>query len=118
MGLTFENANLDFAGDYARGRARVRRRRDRRASLEQVHADEIRHVHFGWVWLRRLAPRGRDPWDAYHAHVRPPLGPHRARGARFDRDARRRAGFDDELHRPARRDRADHAERPTARDGR
>ncbi|HEX3481332.1 MAG TPA: DUF455 family protein [Kofleriaceae bacterium] len=62
--------------------------------LDQVHADEIGHVHFGWIWLRRLAG-DRPPWQAYLDHVRPPLGPARARGARFDREARRRAGFDE-----------------------
>ena len=93
MCLTFENANLDFAGDYARA-ARAAGDEATAAALDRVHADEIRHVHFGWVWLRRLAP-AQPPWDAYLAHVRFPLGPRRARGARFDRDARVRAGLDD-----------------------
>jgi uncharacterized ferritin-like protein (DUF455 family) len=93
MNLTFENANLDFAGDYAAA-ARAAGDEATARALEQVHADEVRHVHFGWVWLRRLTGDG-DAWQAYLAHVRPPLGPARARGARFDRDARRRAGFDD-----------------------
>jgi len=92
MNLTFENANLDFAGDYAAA-ARAAGDAATAAALEQVHADEIRHVHFGWVWLRRLAEG--DAWQAYLAHIRPPLGPARARGARFDREARRRAGLDD-----------------------
>jgi uncharacterized ferritin-like protein (DUF455 family) len=93
MNLTFENANLDFAGDYAAA-ARAAGDEATARALEQVHADEIRHVHFGWVWLRRFAG-DRDPWRAYLDHVRPPLGPARARGARFDREARRRAGFDE-----------------------
>ena len=93
MALTFENANLDFAGDYA---AAARAAGDLATAevLDRVHADEIRHVHFGWVWLRRLAG-DRDPWRAYLDHVTFPLGPHRARGARFDREARRRAGLDE-----------------------
>jgi len=93
MNLTFENANLDFAADYA---AAARAAGDEATArvLEQVHAEEISHVHFGWVWLRRLAGPG-DAWPAYLAHVRPPLGPARARGARFDREARRRAGLDE-----------------------
>jgi uncharacterized ferritin-like protein (DUF455 family) len=92
MGLTFENANLDFAGDYA---AAARACGDRATAdvLERVHADEIAHVHFGWVWLRRFAA-DVEPWEAYLANVRFPLGPRRARGARFDREARERAGFD------------------------
>jgi uncharacterized ferritin-like protein (DUF455 family) len=109
MNLTFENANLDLAGDYAAA-ARACGDTATAEALDQVHADEIRHVHFGWIWLRRLAtgespglhpspspePTPRfDPWQTYLAHVRFPLGPARARGARFDRDARRRAGFDE-----------------------
>ena len=93
MGLTFEAANLDFAGDYAAA-ARACGDDATAAALDQVHADEIRHVHFGWTWLRRLAG-DVDPWQAYNAHVRHPLGPRRARGARLDKDARRRAGFDE-----------------------
>jgi uncharacterized ferritin-like protein (DUF455 family) len=92
MGLTFEAANLDFCGDYA---AAARACGDHALAdvLARVHADEIRHVHFGWTWLRRLGEG--DAWDAYVANVRPPLGPARARGTRLDRDARRRAGFDE-----------------------
>jgi uncharacterized ferritin-like protein (DUF455 family) len=92
MGLTFEAANLDFAGDYAAA-ARACGDLETAAALEQVHTDEIAHVHFAWVWLRRLAGDA-DPWQTYLDHVKFPLGPKRARGARFDRDARRRAGFD------------------------
>jgi uncharacterized ferritin-like protein (DUF455 family) len=99
MNLTFENANLDFAGEYAAA-ARAAGDPATAAALDQVHADEIRHVHFGWVWLRRFTAggdgdRSGDAWQAYLAHVRPPLGPARARGTRFDREARRRAGFDE-----------------------
>jgi uncharacterized ferritin-like protein (DUF455 family) len=93
MGLTFENANLDFAGDYATA-ARACGDHATAAALDQVHTDEIRHVHFSWVWLKRFTG-DRDPWQAYLDHVKFPLGPRRARGARFDRDARRRAGFDE-----------------------
>lgn len=92
MGLTFENANLDFAGEYARA-ARACGDDATAAALDQVHADEIKHVHFGYVWLRRFAPE-TAPLDAYLAHVQFPLGPRRARGATFDREARERAGFD------------------------
>lgn len=95
MCLTFENANLDFAGDYAAA-ARACGDAATAAAIERVHADEIRHVHFGWIWLRRLDEAADDDmWQAYLRHVRHPLGPRRARGARFDREARRRAGLDD-----------------------
>jgi uncharacterized ferritin-like protein (DUF455 family) len=93
MGLTFENANLDFAGDYARA-ARACGDHATAAVLDQVHEDEISHVHFGWIWLRRFAGDA-DPWQTYLEHAQFPLGPRRARGANFDREARRRAGFDE-----------------------
>jgi uncharacterized ferritin-like protein (DUF455 family) len=101
MGLTFEHANLDFAGDYARA-ARAAGDVATADVLDRVHADEIAHVHFGVTWLEKLAGvAGEALWPAYLAHVRPPLGPHRARGATLDREARRRAGlpesFIDEL---------------------
>jgi uncharacterized ferritin-like protein (DUF455 family) len=95
MGLTFENANLDFCGDYERA-ARACGDVATADALAQVHADEIRHVRFGYVWLRRLAA-GESAWQAYQRVVRYPLGARRARGKAFDRDARVRAGLDDEF---------------------
>ena len=93
MGLTFEAANLDFAGDYAAA-ARAAGDAETADVLDRVHSDEIGHVHFGWTWLRRLGGADADPWQTYLANIRAPLGPARARGARLDEDARRRAGFD------------------------
>jgi uncharacterized ferritin-like protein (DUF455 family) len=93
MGMTFEQANLDFAGAYAEA-ARAAGDPETAHVLERVHADEIGHVRFAWVWLRRLAPDA-DPWDAWLAQLAPPLSAARARGATLDRDARRRAGLDD-----------------------
>ena len=95
MGLTFENANLDFAGEYM---AAARAAGDDATAdvLARVHADEIRHVRFGWIWLGKLGG-GRDPWQVYIETVTAPLGPQRARGASFDEDARRRAGLSDEF---------------------
>jgi uncharacterized ferritin-like protein (DUF455 family) len=95
MGLTFENANLDFATDYATA-ARACHDAATAAALDQVHTDEIAHVHFAWTWLRRLAP-DTDPWAAYVANTRPPLGPRRARGPTFHAEARRRAGFSEDF---------------------
>jgi uncharacterized ferritin-like protein (DUF455 family) len=95
MGLTFENANLDFAGEYAAA-ARAAGDPETAGVLERVHEDEIAHVHFGYVWLKRFAGE-QSAWDAYVANTQFPLGPARARGATFDREARRRAGFDDDF---------------------
>ena len=95
MGLTFEQANLDFAGEYARAAREVGD--DATAEvLDQVHADEIGHVRFAWRWVETLAPDA-DPWDTYRAHVEFPLGPARARGRDLDVEARRAAGISDDF---------------------
>ena len=92
MGLTFENANLDFALDYADAATLVRDHQTARV-LEQVHKDEVRHVAFAWRWLGRMKDPDQDPWSAYVASLTPPLGPQRARGARMSKDSRRQAGL-------------------------
>jgi uncharacterized ferritin-like protein (DUF455 family) len=96
MGLTFENANLDFAQDYARA-ARAAGDEATAAVLEQVHRDEIRHVRFAWRWLERWRDQGDSAWDSYRHAVAPPLGPARARGRTMCVDSRRRAGLDAEF---------------------
>jgi uncharacterized ferritin-like protein (DUF455 family) len=96
MGLTFENANLDFARAYADA-ARAAGDDATAAALDRVHADEIRHVRFAWSWLGKLKPADQSAWNTYLASVEWPLGPGRARGKQFDADARRRAGLDDEF---------------------
>lgn len=95
MGLTFENANLDLAPAYAAA-ARAADDDETAAVLDQVAEDEIDHVRFAAVWLRKLAP-GETTWQAYQRVVAFPLGASRARGVVFDAEARRRAGLDDEL---------------------
>lgn len=94
MGLTFENANLDFAGDYARA-ARAADDEATAEALDAVHADEIRHVAFAWTWLDKLRPAGSTPLEAYLQSVRFPLGPARARGRHLDVEARRACGLDE-----------------------
>ena len=96
MGLTFENANLDFAQDYATA-ARSAGDETTAVILEQVHQDEIRHVHFAWHWLQQLKPADQSPWKTYTATMQWPLGPSRARGKNFDSISRRRAGLDEEF---------------------
>jgi uncharacterized ferritin-like protein (DUF455 family) len=96
MGLTFENANLDFAGDYRRAAAAAGDH-ETAAALDQVHEDEERHVRFAFRWVRRLKRPDETPWQAYLRTIEFPLGPSRARGKRFDVDSRRRAGLDEEF---------------------
>ncbi|MBI4603428.1 MAG: DUF455 family protein, partial [Planctomycetes bacterium] len=96
MGLTFENANLDHAAEYAEA---ARRAGDRKtaAVLEKVGADEVRHVRFGARWLRRWKEPGQSLWDAYCANVTWPLRAALARGRTFRREARAAAGLDAEF---------------------
>jgi len=96
MGLTLEQANLDFtllyrdgfraAGDEASARV-----------CETVHEDEIRHVAFAREWLLRLDPGAGSDAEAYAEAVPFPLSPARAKGRRFDAAARRRAGLSEDL---------------------
>lgn len=95
MGLTFESANLDFAGDYADA-ARAAGDLATAAILDEVAADEVDHVRFAWTWLGRLAP-GRPPEDVYREVATYPLDARRARGARLDVDKRRRAGLSEAM---------------------
>jgi len=93
MGLTLEQANLDFAALY---RDAFRDAGDEESArvCEQVHEDEIGHVRLASEWLLRLDPDGRgDPIRAYEAAVPFPLAASRAKGRRFDAEARRRAGL-------------------------
>lgn len=96
MGLTFENANLDFATEHA---AAARRAGDEAtaAVLETVHREEIAHVRFAWQHLLLWKPPDETPWDCYRANVAGPYGPSRARGAAFDEACRRAAGLDDDF---------------------
>jgi uncharacterized ferritin-like protein (DUF455 family) len=96
MGLTFENANLDFALEYARG---ARNAGDERTAtiLEQVHDDEIRHVSFAWRWMHKLKQPRDSAWTTYLESVAWPLGPARARGKRFDVSSRVAAGLDSDF---------------------
>ena len=96
MALTFENANLDHTIDYA---AAARRAGDpaSAAVIDKVHADEVRHVRFGWDWLGRLKPAELSMWQAYCANVDWPLRPSLARGKTFHRSGRVAAGLDPEF---------------------
>ena len=92
MGLTLEQANLDFsalwrdafeaAGDPASA-----------AVCAEVHRDEIGHVALAARWLRALRPEP-DEVARYEASVPFPLGAARAKGRRFDAEARHRAQLD------------------------
>ena len=116
MGLTLEQANLDFTLLYAEGF----RRGDDEASArvaERVHADELRHVALAAEWLVRLAPASESELEAYTASVPFPLEASRAKGKSFRADARRAAGLSEELIEHVRGARATQESRPRRRVG-
>jgi uncharacterized ferritin-like protein (DUF455 family) len=91
MGLTLEQANLDFSALY-RDAFREAGDEASAAVCERVHRDEIRHVRIAGRWLRSLSGEASD-LEAYEACVPFPFGPNRAKGRRFHAEARREAGL-------------------------
>ncbi len=113
MGLTLEQANLDFTLLYADG---FRRAGDEESACvsELVHRDEQRHVALAAKWLARLAP-GEGEVEAYTASVPFPLEASRAKGRGFDAAARRRAGLGEAFIAHVRDARATQESRPRSR---
>ncbi len=114
MGLTLEQANLDFTLLYADG---FRRAGDEASALvsEAVHRDEQRHVALAAKWLGRLAPAGEGEVETYSASVPFPLEASRAKARSFHAEARRGAGLTDALIEHVRRARATQESRPRGR---
>lgn len=101
MGLTFEQANLDFTLTYRDGFAEAGDAESAQV-CQIVHDEEISHVALAVRWLGRLsdpaaADRDGTDLDHYLAAVPFPLGPARAKGRRFEVAPRRRAGLSDAM---------------------
>ena len=94
--LTFEQANLDFAGHFARGFATVGDT-DTAKLLEQIYKDEIGHVAYGLKWFRRWKNPNESDWDAFCHTLKFPLSPQRAKGFTLNLAGRRAAGLDPEF---------------------
>ena len=95
LGLTLEQANLDFTGVYRDAFRAVGDEASARV-FERVYTDEIQHVALAARWLDRLSPEhANDPVGAYEAAVPYPLAASRAKGRRFNAEARRAAGLAD-----------------------
>jgi len=119
MGLTLEQANLDFALLY-RDAFRSAGDEQSAAVLQQVYEEEIGHVALAAYWMRKLDSAGRSLTLIYLEAVPFPLSPARAKARRFEVDARRRAGLDEEfieLVRAARSSQERAGSRSTASDG-
>jgi uncharacterized ferritin-like protein (DUF455 family) len=119
MGLTLEQANLDFALLY-RDAFRSAGDEQSAAVLQQVYEEEIGHVALAAYWMRKLDSAGRSLTPIYLEAVPFPLSPARAKARRFEVDARRRAGLDEEfieLVRAARSSQERAGTQSTANDG-
>lgn len=92
MGLTLEQANLDFSMLY-RDAFLQAGDEESAAAMQVVHDDEIGHVKLAAVWLPRLSQKPLA--QAYQDAVPFPLSAARAKGRRFEVGARKKAGLDD-----------------------
>lgn len=96
MSLTFENANLDFAPIYG---ASFEKHGDADAAalMQKILEDEIKHVAFGWQWLKKTKDPEQDPWETWTENIPSRMLPSRAKGRGQFFDAHRRlAGIPDE----------------------
>ena len=96
MGLTFEQANLDFTLVYRDGFRAAGDEASARV-CQSVHDDEVGHVRLAANGLRALVPGGQDEVETYRRAVPYPLAAARAKGRRFTEAARRRAGLSPEF---------------------
>lgn len=114
MGLTLEQANLDFSLVY---RDAFRAAGDERSArvCQEVHDDEIGHVRFARDWLLRLSPGAEGDAEVYECVVPFPFSAARAKGRRFDAAARRRAGFSEAFVEHVRDARSSQETRPVGR---
>jgi uncharacterized ferritin-like protein (DUF455 family) len=96
MGLTLEQANLDFSGIY-RDAFLAAGDSESADICAQVHADETRHVAFAARALRELGVAGAGDTQRFERAVPFPFSASRAKGRRFDLDARRAAGLDEKF---------------------
>lgn len=94
MGLTLEQANLDFTLMY-RDAFRAAGDDASAAVIQRVHDDEVGHVKLAATWVKRLA--GASDVDAYEAHAPFPFSLARAKGRRFDAGARTKAALSDAM---------------------
>ena len=93
LSLTFEQANLDFARQFAQKFEEVGDRVTAQL-LEKIYRDEIAHVAYGLKWFRRWKNPNESDWEAFCHQLKFPLSPRRAKGVVLNVEGRRAAGLD------------------------
>jgi len=91
--LTFEQANLDFAGHYGKSLGTVGDAGSAKL-LEKIYRDEIGHVAYGLKWFRRWKNPSESDWEAFCRTLKFPLSPQRAKGFTLNVAGRQAAGLD------------------------
>jgi uncharacterized ferritin-like protein (DUF455 family) len=92
--LTFEQANLDFAGHYGHALGQVGDAGSEQL-LKKIYRDEIGHVAYGLKWFRRWKNPSESDWEAFCHTLKFPLSPQRAKGFGLNFAGRKAAGFDE-----------------------
>lgn len=93
MSLTLEMANLDFAPTYGNAFLKAG---DVSSShlMGKILSDEIAHVRFGWVWLKKFKPSQSDSWSTWISTLGETLlTPMRAQGFKLSDENRLKAGI-------------------------
>ncbi len=108
LGLTLEQANLDFTLLY-RDAFRAAGDEESARVAQQVHDEERAHVRLAARWLARLKRPDESEVQAYDDALPFPLCAARAKGRRFDVAARRASGLSEELIDHVRRARPEYA---------
>ena len=105
MGLTFEQANLDFTLVYRDGFRAAGDEASARV-CQRVHDEEIGHVRSASNWLCKLGGNGVRDLEAYQDAIAFPLSLARAKSHRFFATPRREAGLSEAFIEAVRRARS------------
>ncbi|MCI0382378.1 MAG: ferritin-like domain-containing protein [Chlamydiae bacterium] len=95
MSLTFEMANLDFAPLYGESFAKVGDEKSA-ALMGKILHDELKHVSFGWNWLKKFKPENQTEWQTWTSSLPEKITPRRAAGPVFFAENRKKAGLPEE----------------------
>jgi uncharacterized ferritin-like protein (DUF455 family)/transcriptional regulator CtsR len=96
MSLTFEQANLDFSYTYQKIFKKIGDL-ETANHLEEVYIDEINHVKNGLEWFHKWKDPSLTDWQNYKSKLISPISPIKAKGSTFIKEARLKAGFDEEF---------------------